>query len=179
MNMKISLPVSGRCLLSGLLLMLTEVACAQSSPCQQAVQAARLTQESAAERGMTIANRIMSGLTDELFNLDCINRISLFGGIRFHRPDDLLALLKKETCSRINQWVDKANARITRSFSGWDDQFGVHFEAGARTEQAEPVVVHRRVVDLNGDLQIGLEAPPEQDTGDNLPLDEALRELFR
>lgn len=179
MNMKISLPAAGRCLLSGLLLIAPGGAGAQSPPCHQAVQAARLTQESTAERGMTIANRIMSGLTDELFNLDCINKISLFGGIRFHRPDDLIALLRKESCDQINQWVDKANARITRSFSGWDDQFGLQLEAGARTEKAEPVAVHRRVVDLNGDVQIGLEAPPEQDTGDNLPLGQALRELFR
>ena len=136
-------------------------------------------QQDLTARGMDIANRIMSELSNDLFNLDCINNISLSGGIRVYGSNDLLAFLKQESCARINQWVAKANARIAHDFAVANGRLGAQFAAAIHPQNrpTEGAVENPQwVVDLNGDPQ----AAGAQSNEINDPeLEQALRALFR
>ncbi len=148
--------------------------------CRQVAGHAGQTYQTVQMRDMQTLDRLMGGITDQFFNLDCINRISLSGGIRFYGPGDLLGLLKQHVCGEINRVVDRIETQVREGKDVFRGMFGLEYHAGVRVHPSrQPVLAPARQLDLNGDLRLDSGGPRYRlnDTAERFH--QTLKELFK
>lgn len=120
--------------------------------CVKAVSGAIEAQKAWGGQSYAVADSMMSGITDRLFDLDCINRLALSGGIRFYGPGDLLSLLQRQACKKINAATDALNTSIKARAGAAHGLYGVESHAGITRRVSPQPSVPRRSVDINGSV---------------------------
>lgn len=145
--------------------------------CHATIQASFAVQASVNDLARGELERIMSGIADEQFNLDCLDRISLFGGIRAYADiDKLAARIKQAACGKINQGIDRLRsgiqAKIIDPLNSLDaEEYGVGIDASASLQASGAGR------DLNGDRLA--EAPDAASRGVDAEFRQTLERLFR
>ena len=144
--------------------------------CVKAVSGAIEAQKAWGGQSYAVADSMMSGITDRLFDLNCINGLALSGGIRFYGPGDLLSLLKRQACERINEATGALNRSIRAKAGAAHGLYGVDSDAGITRRVSPQPTVPRRSADINGSAAAdgaGLQ------TRGSESFNRTLRELFK
>ena len=145
--------------------------------CLTAVSGAIEAQKAWGKQSYEVANSVMSGITDNMFDLDCINGLALSGGIRFYGPGDLLSLLKQKVCNKINEATGALSKSIRVKASTAHGLFGVDSDAGVNRRVNPQPTVTTRSVDLNGDVAVDSEGVKTRGASDSFH--RTLKELFK